>query len=215
MLDPVRLVSSDLDSCGGSELFGCAYSVWYDVRRERRVDGDVAANSRDTLERRPAAARAGRPRRRWRELVGASVLEIDHHRDRVLAHLRKLRLEQVSALACLGRCRQLVDIAVGELQVEKRRSRDQQNRDRRDQHHPGPAHDPGREAMPRTLAERFGLQDGHPDAVDAWSEDCQHRGQQRDARRAPRRPPRSRRRCPSTPVRYRCRRAGRRVRLRR
>ena len=31
MLDPVRLVSS-VWTGAGSELFGCAYSVWYEAR---------------------------------------------------------------------------------------------------------------------------------------------------------------------------------------
>ena len=31
MLDPVRLVSR-VWTAAGSELFGCAYSVWYEVR---------------------------------------------------------------------------------------------------------------------------------------------------------------------------------------
>ena len=31
MLEPVRLVSS-VWTAAGSELFGCAYRVWYDVR---------------------------------------------------------------------------------------------------------------------------------------------------------------------------------------
>ena len=74
--------------------------------------------------------------------------------------------------------RQHVHVAVGKPQLQERRRRDDKERHSRDEHHDRALHDPVGETGPKTPAAGCAPEPRYPQAVHAWADDRQHRGEE-------------------------------------